>query len=493
MRLLLTLLVLFGFMACTKQIHEELKVQVIQTSASGDKLAELPSVKDVESPSDTIEVLPSTQFQSIEGIGAAFTESSAFLLSGMSQEKRNEILSAYFSPEGANYSFTRTHMNSCDFSLDNYSYAPIAGDTNLDSFSIEHDLNDLIPMIKGAQSYSEEGFKILASPWTAPPWMKDNDDWYGGKLKKEHYSTWAKFFSKYVGAYKEQGINIWGFTVENEPLGNDANWESMHYTPEETAEFVKGYLAPQLAKDNIEAKILVFDQNRGRDLEAWSQALLTDQELLPLIHGTAVHWYASTFDWFPENLQQTHNLAPEKHIIQTEGCVDSEIPHWNDDQWYWSKEATDWGWDWASEEDKPMHPKYVPAFRYARDIIGCLNNWVEGWIDWNMVLDRQGGPNLAQNWCVAPVIVDVEKDEVYYTPLYYVMAQFSKYARPGAKRIDFKCSDESLMTSAVLNPDGTIALFVLNMESEPKQFVVKKGSKTTQVRIEGSALQTIII
>jgi len=480
-------------MACTTQNQPELKVQIFQTSASGEKLTELKSEEAKDSVNDTIELFPSSQFQTIEGIGGAFTESSAYLLNGLSKAKREEILKAYFSPEGANYSLTRTHMNSCDFSLDHYSYAPVAGDTNLDSFSIAHDLEDLIPMIKDAQSFSADGFKILASPWTAPPWMKDNNDWYGGKLKKEHYSTWALFFSKYVEAYKEQGIDIWGFTVENEPLGNDANWESMHYTPQETAEFVKGHLAPQLKKDNIDARILVFDQNRGEDLEEWSQALLTDKELLPLIHGTAVHWYASTFDWFPDNLQNTHNLAPEKHIIQTEGCVDAEVPHWNDDDWYWSKEATDWGWEWALEKDKPLHPKYVPAFRYARDIIGCLNNWVEGWIDWNMVLDRQGGPNLAKNWCVAPVIVDIEKDEVYFTPLYYIMAHFGKYARPGAKRIDFQCSDNSLMTTAVLNQDGTVVLFVLNMDNETKQFVLKKGNETTQVSIGGSALQSIIL
>jgi len=492
MRLFLSFLICFGVMACNNPKQPNLNVRIFQTSASGDKLTEKQDLKVEGAIKDTIELFTSTQFQTIEGIGGAFTESSAYLLNKLSKTKREEVLRAYFGPEGAEYSLTRTHMNSCDFSLDHYSYAPVEGDTNLDSFSIEHDLNDLVPMIKGAQSYSVDGFKLLASPWTSPPWMKDNNDWYGGKLKKEYYAVWAKFFSKYVQAYKEQGIDIWGFTVENEPLGNDANWESMHFTPEETADFVKHHLAPQLKADNIDAKILVFDQNRGKDLEEWSQKLLTDEELLPLIHGTAVHWYASTFDWFPENLQNTHQLAPDKHIIQTEGCVDAEVPHWNDGAWYWSKEATDWGWDWAPEKDKHMHPKYVPVFRYARDIIGCLNNWVEGWIDWNMVLDRQGGPNLAKNWCVAPVIVDAERDEVYYTPLYYVMAQFSKYARPGAKRIEVKSTDDTLMTSAVLNPDGTIALFVLNMDKASKKFVLRKDGKTTQVSIDGNSLQTII-
>jgi glucosylceramidase len=158
-----------------------------------------------------------------------------------------------------------------------------------------------------------------------------------------------------------------------------------------------------------------------------------------------VHWYASTYDYFPEALQYAHRKAPDRHLINTEACVDAEVPRWQDDAWYWAKEATDWGWDWAPEDQKHLHPKYVPVFRYARDIIGCLNNHVDGWVDWNMVLDRQGGPNWANNWCVAPVIVDPEQDEVYFTPLYYTLAHFSRYIRPGAVRIGLENSDEDLM------------------------------------------------
>ena len=111
------------------------------------------------------------------------------------------------------------------------------------------------------------------------------------------------------------------------------------------------------------------------------------------------HWYESTYEVFPEALQYAKSKAPDKYLIETEACVDSEVPAWKDDAWYWSKEATDWGWDWASAEDKYLHPKYVPVYRYARDIIGCLNNQVDGWIDWNMVLDQNGGPNWFKNWC----------------------------------------------------------------------------------------------
>ena len=194
-------------------------VRAFQTSASGDKLSELTPSN--ENPSVTISLNPEIKFQEITGFGGSFTESSAFLLNQLSEANRQKILEAYFSEQGANYSLTRTHMNSCDFSLGQYSYAPVADDMSLDSFSIEEDRNDIIPMIKGAQAISTDGFKIIASPWTAPPWMKDNKDWVGGKLLPEYYDVWALFFSKFVDAYKAEGIDIWGITVENEPYGNN--------------------------------------------------------------------------------------------------------------------------------------------------------------------------------------------------------------------------------------------------------------------------------
>lgn len=494
MKKLVLLFLISGIcVSCDKPADTKLKVSIFQTSAAGDKLTLIAPSSRNEGFDFKVILKPEIEYQTITGFGGAFTESSAYLLNKIGADNRRDILNAYFSDEGAKYSLTRTHMNSCDFSLDHYSYAPVEGDTALTSFSIEEDMDDVIPMIHDAQKISTDGFKILASPWTAPPWMKDNNDWYGGRLRKDMYSTWALFFSKYIKEYKKQGIDIWGVTVENEPLGNGSNWESMHYTPEETADFVKNYLGPRLEKDSLDINILVYDQNRGEELKEWADVLLTDTTLSEYVYGTAVHWYSNTIDWMPESLNYTHELAPNKHILHTEGCVDSEVPHWKDDKWYWSKEATDWGWDWAKEENKPDHPKYVPVYRYARDIIGCMNNWVEGWIDWNMVLDSQGGPNLAKNWCVAPVIVDVEKDEVYYTPLYHVMKHFSKFIRPGAVRIGIDQSNDKLMITAVRNPDESIVVVALNSSDKDQSIELKIGDRNTYIQISKEAIQTIII
>ncbi len=477
--------------ACTSK-NNKIELEVFETSAGGNQLTRITEFKEQQDPI-SLKILPEEHFQTITGFGGSFTEASAYLLNQLSRENRNKILEAYFGESGARYSMTRTHMNSCDFSLGNYSYASVAGDKDLEHFSIEEDRDDIIPMIKDAMAISKDGFKILTSPWTAPPWMKDNNSWVGGKLLPEYYDTWALFFSKYVDAYKGEGIDIWGFTVENEPLGNGNNWESMHFSPEEMTSFVQNHLGPQLEKDGKgHLKILGYDQNREH-LKEWVNTMYKDESSSKYFDGTAIHWYASTFEVFPEELQYAHRKAPDKHLIQSEACVDAEVPKWQDDAWYWSKEATDWGWDWASEEEKPMHPKYVPVYRYARDIIGCLNNWVDGWIDWNMVLDRQGGPNWFKNWCVAPVIVDPDNDEVYFTPIYYALSHFSRFIRPGATRIGFEVSDDSLQVTAALNPDGSIAVVVFNPTENARHFSLSLGERSADLTINQKAIQTIII
>ena len=473
--------------------NTEPMIEVFETSAQGHKLERLTDFLSQED-AVSIRLNPEEKFQTITGFGGSFTESTAFLLDSLSPTSRERILQAYFGEDGARYSLTRTHINSCDFSLSNYSYAPVADDVKLEYFSLVEDMDDLIPLIKEAMAISKDGFKIIASPWTAPPWMKDNKDWRGGHLLPQYYDTWALFFSKYLEAYQQEGIDIAMLTVENEPLGNNNNWESMHFSPEEMVDFVKHHMGPQLEADGFgDVKILAYDQNRDNHIYHWADEVYRNEVNAEYFDDFAVHWYASTYDWFPEALDYVHQKAPQKHIIQTEACVDGQVPAWQDDKWYWSKEAMDWGWNWAPEDQKHLHPKYVPVYRYARDIIGCLNAHVDGWVDWNMVLDRQGGPNWFKNWCTAPVIVDTEADEVYFTPLYYVMTHFSRYIRPGAVRIGFENPDDDLMVTAAQNPDGSIAVVILNMQKMKINISLSLNGNEFPIGINAEALQTIII
>jgi glucosylceramidase len=490
---LYSLFLLLMIVSCAPKA-EQLIVDVYETSANGNNLAKLENFSSDKNAEETIQItlLPNQKKQTITGFGGSFTESTAYLLNQLSKKNRDVIIEAYFGESGAKYSLTRTHMNSCDFSLSQYSYAPIEGDKELKHFTIEEDKDDIIPMIKDAMKVSKEGFKILTSPWTASPWMKDNKNWVGGKLLPEYYDTWALFFSKYVTAYKNEGIDIWGFTVENEPLGNGNNWESMHYSPDEMTNFVQHHLGPKLRADYPDVKILGYDQNREH-LNEWVDSQYKNAETSKYFDGTAIHWYASTFHYFPEELQYAHKKAPNKYLIQSEACIDAQVPVWKDDAWYWKKEATDWGFTWAPEKDKPMHPKYAPVNRYARDIIGCLNNYVDGWVDWNMVLDTKGGPNWFKNWCIAPVIVNPETDEIYFTPLYYTMSHFSKFIRPEANVIEVQNQDKDIMITAAENADGSIAVVIFNEKGNAKNIQLALNEKSVNINIQGQAIQTIVI
>ncbi len=469
-----------------------LDIKVYETSESGNSLTKIDEFSTNEKKV-TVQLNEEEKFQTITGIGGSFTEASAYLLNKLGKENRKKILDAYFSESGANYSLTRTHIASCDFSLNNYTYAKVVDDMTLEHFTIEDDKADLIPMILEAKAISKDGFKIVASPWSCPPWMKDNNSYIGGKLLPRYNDVFALYFSKYLDAYKKEGIDIWGVTVINEPHGNGNNWESTLFSPKEMTDFVMKQMGPKLEKDGWgNVKILGYDQNRA-GIKEWANEMYKDESTSKYFDGMAIHWYESTYEVFPDDLQYAHKKAPNKFLIETEGCVDSEIPHWRDDAWYWKKEATDWGWDWASEKEKYLHPKYAPVHRYANDIIGCLNNWVDGWIDWNMVLDKQGGPNWFKNWCVAPVIVDPEKDEIYFTPLYYTMAHFSKFMRPGAVKIGCKIDTKDVVATAVKNPDGSIALVVFNPSDNQYTIEINLNKQSKLVSIQKNALQTIII
>ena len=482
-----------------EQTPQAPEVAIFQTTRQGDRLAPVEIKEAAEStPARTLELDASKTFQTLVGIGSSFTESSAYVLSELSQKARAEVMKAYFSPEGAHISLTRTHIASCDFSVRNYTYAPVPGDVDMEHFSIEPDRTYLLPMIKSAQAVEGADFKIMASPWTSPPWMKDNNTWNGGELKPEYYPAFAKYIVKYIQAYGEEDIPIWGLTPVNEPLGNDANWESLHFNPEQMRGFIADHLGPALADAGLDVPLWIYDQNREDIMMDWADTIYGDEKASSFVRGMAVHWYQSTIDVGGEMLDQVHEKYPAKEILHSEGCIDAlgddePIGSWLEDDWYWRPEATDWGKFWAPEEDKKDHPPYRAFYRYTRDLIGGLNHNLVGWIDWNMALNTRGGPNHANNFCLAPVMVDSGRDHAYLTPLYYSIAHVSKFIRPGAQRIGLSGHDDDFMATAFRNPDGSIALVVFNLAEKDISYTVKNGEQSYRIDIKGQSLQTIVI
>lgn len=381
---------------------------------------------------------PGVRYQTIEGFGGAFTEAAAYVYSKLSKARQAEFLKAYFDAnKGHGYRLCRTHINSCDFSLGSYSYDDVEGDYELKNFNIDHDQELLIPFIKAAQSVSGlNSLKLLASPWSPPAWMKTNATMLeGGQLKADCRDTWANYYCRYIKEYEKHGINIWGISVQNEPQAVQ-RWESCIYSHEEERDFVRDHLGPALHRNDCEnVKLVVWDHNRDL-LFHRAKTIFDDSEASKYVWGAGFHWYVT--DDFA-NVGLVHDFYPDKKLLFTEGCLEqgAHIGDWSGGQ------------------------------RYAKSIINDLNNWAVGWIDWNLILDTQGGPNHVQNYCSAPIIGDIEADELIYNSSYYYLGHFSRFIRPGAVRVKCKSTGQDLLTTAFINPDHTIAVVVLNTADRP--------------------------
>lgn len=472
-------------------------MEIYQTTRAGDRLAKVVELPGGSPVAYSLDIDPTVTHQVLVGVGGSFTESSAQALSELSPATRREVLNQCFGPEGAHYSLTRTHIGSCDFSVTNYSYAPVPGDAELAHFSIEPDRKYLLGLIGDAQSVAGADFRIMASPWTAPPWMKTNGAWNGGSLREEYYQTFADYLVKYLEAYREEGIPIWGLTPTNEPLGNDENWESMHFSAEEMARWIAGYLGPTLEAHAPEVTLWAYDQNRGPHLLEWADVILGDRTAASFVDGMAVHWYESTNSVMSESLDYVSSQFPDKRLIHSEGCIDAmgddePIGVWLEDDWYWRPEATDWGYYYAPEDLKSDHPPYRPFYRYARDLIGGLNHNLVGWVDWNLALNTRGGPNHARNFCLAPILIDSGRDQVFYTPLFYAISHVSRFIRPGAVRIGLRGQDENLMATAFRNPDGSIAVVLFNLLERDLRYRLTLVGDERDIHIPGQAMQTIV-
>jgi glucosylceramidase len=521
-------------------------VEILVTSEAGEKLAsqENRGFRDGSIRGTTITVRPDIVKQTITGIGSSFTESSAFVLAHLDDEKRREVMDRVFSERGANFSLTRTPIGSTDFSVEGkYSYAEVAGDKELGHFSIEYDRDgfsaddypgirnegfDLLPMIKealaikGAQD--DKDLRIIASAWTAPPWMKDIDDWYipgspandyhgtGGDLKPQYVQTYADYITRYLDAYQAEGVEIWGLTPVNEPHGNSGQWESMHFTPETQNDFIKHHLGPMLqARGYDDINLLIYDQNRD-GIEDWTDVIFGDAETAPFVDGVAVHWYESTYKVYEEVLDRVHEKFPQYSIIHTEGTIDDlgkdapggvldperfkESGWFGNDDFWWNDNATDWAYTATWAPNSEDHPIYTPVHRYARNIIVSLNHWMEGWVDWNVVLDKNGGPNHVGNFCGAPIMIDVDTGQVYYTPIYYVLAQFSRTIRPGDKAVQVNkkldgLDHDALHASASVNDDGLLSVQLLNTAKSPISYSLQVGRQHAVIDIPANAVQTV--
>ena len=407
----------------------------------------------------TIILDDSRTFQTIEGFGGAFTDAAASIFAKLPKASQEKFLTACFDPvEGNGYTLCRTTIHSCDYADGMYTYAEVPGDKDLQHFTIAHDRKDRLPFIQRAQKAAQGNLRLYASPWSPPGWMKTNGEMlHGGKLKPEYFQTWANYYVKYVKAYAAEGLPIWGLTVQNEAAATQV-WESCIFTANEERDFVRDYLGPTLQKNGLgDVKLMIWDHNRGIIYQR-VEAAYEDPEASKYIWGTAFHWYIG--DHY-DNVRIVHDAFPDKQLLFTEGAMSGT---------------------WSS------------AQRLAKNVITDLNNWSVGWTVWNLLLDKDGGPRHAGGAHGSTIVnADTQTGELSFNPPHYVFGHFSRFIRPGAKRVACTSNSDDFIATAFLNPDGKIAVVIANLRDHEAFFQLWIRGKALRYSSPANAVITLLL
>jgi glucosylceramidase len=411
---------------------------------------------------------PSKTYQTFLGIGGALTDASAETFAKLPADKQREMLEAYFDAgKGIGYTFARTNIHSCDFSSGSYTYVT-EGDKELRSFSVAHDRQFRIPFIKRSIAAAGGRLTLFASPWSPPAFMKDNNDMlHGGKLKPEFYQSWANYYAKFVKAYQAEGIPVWGISVQNEPMATQ-KWESCIYTAEAERDFLKNYLGPTMRREGLgDKKIIAWDHNRDLIYQRAS-TILADPGAARYVWGIGYHWYEPWSGGGPmfDNVRLVHETFPDKHLVFTEGCNDS----------FDMKRINDW----------------KLGEHYGHSMINDFNNGTAAWTDWNVLLDEEGGPNHVKNFCFAPLHADTKTGRLIYTNAFYYIGHFSKFIRPGAKRIASSPSRSALISTAFMNADGKVSTVVMNAGEKEVSYYLWVDGQAAEVKSLPRSIQTLV-
>lgn len=402
--------------------------------------------------------------QKFNGFGGAFTEAAAYNWLQLSPKLRQDFMEYYFGPSGLRYTLGRSHINSCDFSLDNYACVTDPEDEELQGFQTDRDEQYLFPMIKAAGEAAGKPIQLMLSPWSPPAFMKTNGDMnHGGQLKPEYRERWAKCIVRYIQASKEQGFTVKNITVQNEPAAVQT-WDSCIYSPQEEAEFASSYLLTALKQAGLaDIDLFIWDHNKELMIRRMQQSL-AKPEHNSAVDGVAFHWY--TGDHF-EALEMARSLYPDKQFYFTEGCVE------------YSR------FDGMTDLEK--------AEMYAHDICGDLNGGTNGSLDWNLLLDSKGGPNHVGNFCEAPIMCTPEL-ELERKGSYYYIGHFSRAIQPGATRIGLSRWCSEIEATAFENPDGSIAVVLLNRSDRHLSFYLcVDDSKNIPISVDARSIMTLTI
>ncbi|HEY3388124.1 MAG TPA: glycoside hydrolase family 30 beta sandwich domain-containing protein [Prolixibacteraceae bacterium] len=415
--------------------------------------------KSLVNQDQTINVDVTQIFQTIDGFGNCLTGGSAMLLHKMEASSRSAILKELFATDGNNIgiSYLRISIGASDLDAKVFSYDDLPeGDTDISmtKFSLDADRIDLIPVLKEILAINPN-IKIMGSPWSAPTWMKTNNNSKGGSLKPEYFDVYAKYFVKYIQGMKAEGITIDAITIQNEPLPPGNN-PSMYMPAVDQASFIKRSLGPTFAAANISTKIIVYDHNA--DKPDYPLSIFNDAEAAKYVDGSAFHLYGGTI----EALTPVHNAFPNKNLYFTEQWVGAP-----------GKMAEDLAW----------HVRTL--------IIGGTRNWCRNVLEWNLAADPNNDPHTIGGCDQCLGTITINGNMVTRNPAYYILAHAAKFVRPGSVRIDSN-STSSLPNVAFKNPDGKKVLIVQNNSGAKRVFNIQFNGKMASASLEKDAVGTYV-
>lgn len=416
----------------------------------------------------TVFVDPSRRFQTFLGIGAALTDAAAETFARLPAARQEEVLSRCFDRASGNgYTLARTHVHSCDFSSASYTYVE-DHDRTLASFDVSRDERFRLPFIRRAIAAAGGRLDLLVSPWSPPAWMKDNAHMLqGGRLLPADAPVWAEYLVRFIEAYERRGVPVWGLTVQNEPAARQT-WESCLYSAEEERDFIRDHLGPALRRHGLsDRRLIAWDHNRDF-LFARAATLLADPEAAAHVWGIGYHWYES---WSGparhDNVRLTAEAFPDKPLLLTEACHHP--------------------FDWATFED------WRWGERYGEAMIGDFNSGAAGWIDWNILLDETGGPNHVGNFCFAPLHGDTRDGRLHVMNSHHYIGHFSRFIRPGARRIACSTTVAGLQATAFANPDDTLAVVVMNPGEEAVAHRLEVGGLAADTVSRPRSITTFVL
>lgn len=400
--------------------------------------------------------------QEIIGFGGALTNSSAYLYSLMNQKLKDKFLKALYSQNGLNYNLGRISIGSCDFSLKTYDY--LTSDGTLD-YSYEEIY--LFPLLNDIYKIKE--LKLMASPWSPPKIYKEHNDYYhGDKLKKEYYKDYASYLVSFALMMKEKGFPLSFITMQNEPEASQV-WESCIFTPGEENELILLF-DDELKKEHInDIDIYLYDHNRDNIL-MWVNKCFENERVKTIVKGIAYHFYDQNY--FSE-LSKVKSLYKDKTLLFTEGCVELLLLDKNN--------------------PKSTLGSFEHGLKYAYNYLNDCLNYSNGFIDWNVVLDENGGPNHVGNYCEAPILYDKEKNDLVFMPSFYSIYHFSHFIKQMARCIEVNNISKSFLHTAFLNKDGSIVIIYLNCDDEVKDIVTKVDDIIYKTCIDPKSIATVVI